>query len=112
MCGAVGAGGAEGRLTRPKQAGEASLDGMQRLLAAARLQGMCDRFSTTLGCVDIGFIPDDTLDQIPLPCHLGNTRVGGIDLNRSGSAPPRRRLSPYRRHPAGYGRRPSCQGVP
>jgi hypothetical protein len=34
-----------------------------------------------LDCVDVAFISDDTLDQLPLPARLGNVRVGGIDLN-------------------------------
>ena len=43
---------------------------------------MVDRFTTTLDCVDVGFLPEDTLDELPLPSHLGTTRVGGIDLNK------------------------------
>ena len=37
---------------------------------------------TALDCVDIGFIPDCTLDQLPLPAQLGASRVGGIDVNK------------------------------
>jgi hypothetical protein len=48
----------------------------------ARLAGMVDRFCTTLDCVDVGFLPEDTLDQLPLPSQIGATRVGGIDLNK------------------------------
>ena len=33
----------------------------------ARLAGMAERFCTMLDCVDIGFIPDGILDQLPLP---------------------------------------------
>jgi hypothetical protein len=47
-----------------------------------RLAGMTDRFCTALDCVDTGFIPDGTLDQLPLPSQVGATRVGGIDLNK------------------------------
>jgi len=47
-----------------------------------RLQGMAERFCTTLDCVDIGFLPDGTLDALPLPSRIGATRVGGIDLNK------------------------------
>jgi hypothetical protein len=47
-----------------------------------KLAGMVDRFTTTLDCVDIGFLPEDIVDQLPLPSHLGTTRVGGIDLNK------------------------------
>ena len=47
----------------------------------ARLAGMVDRFTSMLDCVDIGFLPDGILDQLPLPAQIGATRVGGIDLN-------------------------------
>ena len=48
-----------------------------------RLAGMVERFTTTLDCVDVSFLPADTLDQLPLPSHLGATRLGGVDLNKS-----------------------------
>jgi hypothetical protein len=47
-----------------------------------RLNGMLERFVTTLDCVDVSFVPDQTLDQLPLPSQIGSTRVGGIDLNQ------------------------------
>lgn len=47
-----------------------------------RLAGMVDRFTTTLDCLDTSFLPDDTLDQLPLPSQIGATHVGGIDLNK------------------------------
>ena len=47
-----------------------------------RLAAMLERFMTALDCVDAAFISDDTLDQLPLPAQIGNTRVGGVDLNR------------------------------
>jgi hypothetical protein len=47
-----------------------------------RLQAMLERFLTTLDCVDVAFISDDTLDQLPSPSVLGKTRVGGVDLNK------------------------------
>ncbi len=47
-----------------------------------RLGAMVERFCTALDCVDVGFIPDGTLDQLPLASQMGATRVGGIDLNR------------------------------
>jgi len=28
-------------------------------------------------------VADDTLEQLPAPAYLGQTRVGGIDLNKS-----------------------------
>lgn len=47
-----------------------------------RLSSMLGRFLTMLDCVDVGFIPDGILDQLPTGSHLGATRVGGIDLNK------------------------------
>ena len=48
----------------------------------ARLTGMVDRFTTMLDCVDIGFLPDGILDQLPQPSQIGAVRVGGIDTNK------------------------------
>ena len=47
----------------------------------ARLAGMLERFCTTVDCVDVAFIPDGILDQLPQPSMIGHTRVGGLDLN-------------------------------
>ena len=47
-----------------------------------RLAGMVDRFTSTLDCVDVGFLPDGILDQLPTPSQIGATRVGGVDVNR------------------------------
>ena len=47
-----------------------------------RLAGMVDRFTTALDCVDVGFLPDGVLDELPIPSRIGATRVGGVDLNR------------------------------
>ena len=43
---------------------------------------MADRFATTLDCADISFLPDGTLDELPLPSQIGAVRTGGIDLNK------------------------------
>lgn len=48
----------------------------------ARLAGMVERFCTSLDCVDVAFVPDGLLDELPTPSQLGASRVGGIDLNR------------------------------
>ncbi len=48
----------------------------------SRLTAMVDRFTSMLDCVEIGFVPDGTLDQLPAPSQLGATRIGGIDINR------------------------------
>jgi hypothetical protein len=42
---------------------------------------MVDRFTSMLDCVEIGFLPDGILDQLPAPSTLGATRTGGIDMN-------------------------------
>jgi hypothetical protein len=47
-----------------------------------RLTAMVERFTTLLDCVDIGFLPDGILDQLPMPSRIGATRVGGVDLNK------------------------------
>jgi hypothetical protein len=48
----------------------------------AKLAAMVDRFTSMLDCIDVGFLPDGILDQLPTPSQVGATRVGGIDLNR------------------------------
>jgi hypothetical protein len=48
----------------------------------ARLAGMVDRFTSMLDCVDLGFLPDGLLDQLPVPSQIGATRVGGVDINK------------------------------
>ena len=47
-----------------------------------KLAGMVHRFCTMLDCVDVGFLPDGVLDQLPQPCQVGATKVGGVDLNK------------------------------
>jgi len=48
----------------------------------ARLTGMIDRFTSMLDCVDVGFLPDGVLDQLPMASRIGATRVGGVDVNK------------------------------
>jgi hypothetical protein len=48
----------------------------------ARLAGMLERFCTTVDCVDVAFMPDGILDELPQPSVIGRTRVGGVDLNK------------------------------
>jgi hypothetical protein len=48
----------------------------------ARLHAMVDHLLTTLDGVDHAFVADDTLERLPAPVYLGQTRVGGIDLNK------------------------------
>jgi hypothetical protein len=47
-----------------------------------RLAGMVDRFTSMLDCVDVGFLPDGVMDQLPTPSQIGATRVGGVDTNK------------------------------
>ena len=48
----------------------------------ARLAAMVDRFTSMLDCVDVGFLPDGILDQLPAPSQIGATRTGGVDVNK------------------------------
>ncbi len=48
----------------------------------ARLGGMVDRFTSMLDCVDVSFLPDGILDQLPTPSQIGATRTGGVDVNK------------------------------
>jgi hypothetical protein len=48
----------------------------------ARLAAMTERFCTMLDCVDIGFIADGVLEDLPSPSRIGSARVAGIDLNQ------------------------------
>jgi hypothetical protein len=67
-----------------------------------RLAGMVDRFTTMLDCVDVGFLPDQALDELPAPSQLGATRVGGIDLNKPRIRAASPVSSPWRWHPNGF----------
>jgi len=42
---------------------------------------MVDRFTSMLDCVDLGFLPDGILDQLPAPSQVAATRIPGIDMN-------------------------------
>jgi len=35
-----------------------------------------------LDCVDVAFLPDGILDQLPTPSQIGATRTGGLDINK------------------------------
>lgn len=47
-----------------------------------RLRGILERFLNAVGCMDACFVADDTLENLPLPAQVGQTKVGGIDLNK------------------------------
>lgn len=48
----------------------------------AKLAAMTDRFTTMLDCVDLGFLPDGILDELPTASRIGAVRVGGVDWNK------------------------------
>ena len=47
-----------------------------------RLRQILERFLGNLYCMDAAFVSDNTLDELPKPCQVGHTRVGGIDGNK------------------------------
>jgi hypothetical protein len=49
----------------------------------SRLKSILQRFMDTLSCVDQCFIAEETLEKLPAPAQVGNTKVGGIDFNKA-----------------------------
>lgn len=49
---------------------------------AALLRGMVERFLNAIQGLDVCFIADDTLEQLPLPSRVGQTGVGGINFHQ------------------------------
>jgi len=47
-----------------------------------RLKGMMEAFLNALQCIDVAWVADDTVEQLPLPTQVGKSWVGGIDPNR------------------------------
>jgi len=47
-----------------------------------RLHNILERFLNAVGCMDACFVADDTLENLPLPTQVGQTKVGGIDFNK------------------------------
>jgi hypothetical protein len=47
-----------------------------------RLKSILERFLNALGCINACFVSDDMLEKLPEPAQIGQTRVGGIDLNK------------------------------
>ncbi|HZM80572.1 MAG TPA: hypothetical protein VFC19_32950 [Candidatus Limnocylindrales bacterium] len=56
-----------------------TLDRFPEIVAA--LGSITEQFCTAIDCVDIGFLTDGVLDELPRPSQLGAARVGGIDPN-------------------------------
>jgi hypothetical protein len=47
-----------------------------------RLKDILERFLNAVGCINACFVSDETLEKLPEPAQIGQTRVGGIDLNK------------------------------
>ena len=47
-----------------------------------RLRGILERFLNAVGCLDACYVADETLENLPLPTKVGQTKVGGIDFNK------------------------------
>jgi hypothetical protein len=47
-----------------------------------RLKGILERFLDAVGCINACFVSDEALENLPQPAHIGQTKVGGIDLNK------------------------------
>jgi hypothetical protein len=47
-----------------------------------RLRDILERFLNAVGCLDACFVADETLENLPLPAKVGQTKVGGIDFNK------------------------------
>jgi hypothetical protein len=67
-----------------------------------RLHRMLDEFCTVLDCADITFIPDGTLDELHQPSVIGNTRVGGIDINKARARTTMRAVTALAAKPDGF----------
>ena len=49
----------------------------------ARLRNVLERALWTFQWLDRAFVADDTLERLPAPSLVGNTRVGGVDVGKS-----------------------------
>jgi hypothetical protein len=47
-----------------------------------RLRDILEKFLNVVGCMDACFVGDETLENLPLPTTVGQTKVGGIDFNK------------------------------
>jgi hypothetical protein len=48
-----------------------------------RLGYMVERFLNVIRCIDVAWISDGTLESLPIPSVVGQTRVGGVDVSKS-----------------------------
>ena len=49
-----------------------------------RLKGILEKFLNAVGCINSCFVSDEMLEILPQPAQIGQTRVGGLDLNKPG----------------------------
>jgi hypothetical protein len=47
-----------------------------------KLSELHHRFLEALRCIDVAWISERTLEELPLPSQVGQTRVGGVDINK------------------------------
>lgn len=47
-----------------------------------RLAGMLERFLESMRCIDVSWLGDSWLEELPDPAVVGRTRVGGVDVNK------------------------------
>jgi hypothetical protein len=47
-----------------------------------RLKDILERFLNALGCINSCFVSDEMLENLAQPARIGQTKVGGIDLNK------------------------------
>src|SRR6202162_3221978 len=57
-----------------------SLEKFPEIVVQAK--SILERFMDALSCIDQCFIADQMLEQLPAPSQVGQTKVGGIDLNK------------------------------
>jgi hypothetical protein len=50
--------------------------------AVSKLAEILGRFLNVLRCVDVSWISDRLLEDLPMPTVIGRTRVGGVDINK------------------------------
>ncbi|MFH1108268.1 MAG: hypothetical protein V1790_03590 [Planctomycetota bacterium] len=50
--------------------------------ALGKLAEILGRFLNVLRCVDVSWISDRLLEDLPMPSVIGRTRVGGVDINK------------------------------
>jgi len=48
----------------------------------SRLKGILTRFLNVVRCIDVACIGEARLDELPTPSQVGQSRVGGVDINK------------------------------